>query len=138
MILDDLIQFLLSQGEITVLTGQRIRLGALFQSDKNDPAIRITNVSSPSEHDLSGPSGIVQKRIQLDIFSPDPGDVETLAEKVRLAMYGYPGPKGDENVRSVRLDNASSSNEKIDNASEDIRFRVRQDWLVWHTEAVPA
>lgn len=138
MILDDLIQFLLSRGEIATFTGRRIRLGALFQSDVNDAAIRITSISSPSEYDLLGPSGIVGERIQVDCFSPDPGEVTKLAKLVFMAMPDFRGPHGDDDVRSVKKENESSSSEKIDNASEDIRFRVRQDWLVWHTEAVPA
>ncbi len=138
MIEDDLLQYLLSQGEIRALTGTRIRPGALLHGDANQASIRMAMVSSPSVHGLGGPSGIVGKRIQLDCYSLDYGECKTLAELVRLAMYDFPGPHGDENVRSVQLDNQSDSTEKIDDGSDDIRFRVRQDWLVWHTEAVPA
>ena len=95
-------------------------------------------VSSQSGHDLAGPSGIVGKRIQLDCYSPDYGECKSLAELLRLAMYGFPGPHGDENVRMVKLDSQSDSTEKIDDAGDTFRDRVRQDWLVWHTEAVPA
>ena len=136
MILDDLISFLRDRGEIAAITGDQIRPGVLSQTDANQASIRLAMISSPSEHDLSGPSGIVGERIQIDLYAR--GYAEVLAEKVRLAMYDFPGPYGDESVRTVRLDNQSDSTEKIDDAGDNFRFRVRQDWLVWHTEAVPA
>lgn len=138
MILDDLRQYLRSRPEITVLTGKRIRPGRLSQGDANSASIRFASISSPSVHDLSGPSGIVPERIQIDCYSPDYAEVKKLAELVRLAMYGFVGNYGDDHVTSVTLDNASDSTEKIADASDQYRERVRQDWLVWHTEAVPA
>ena len=138
MILDDLIQFLKSRGEISVLVGNRIRPGVLVQGDGNEASIRLSSISSPSEHNLAGPVGFVGERIQLDVYSRGYGEATTLADKVRLAMYAFPGNYGDDYVSSVRLDNASDSTEKIDDGSDQYWHRRRQDWLISHTETVPA
>ena len=138
MILDDLRNHLLSHGEIAVMTGKRIRPSRLSQGDANATSIRFASISRRSIHNLGGPCGAVERQIQIDCYSPDYREVQDLAEKVRLAMYGFPGNYGDDYVKSVRLDSAVDSAEKIDDASDVVRERVRQDWQVWHTEAVPA
>ena len=139
MIEDDLLQFLKSRGEITVLTGPRIRPGELRANDTNDAAIRMAKISTPSEYDLSGPSGIVGTRFQLDCYSLDYGEAHALALLVWKAMPDFRGPHSDDVVvRTVTRDNESDSTEKIEDGGDAVRHRVRQDWLVWHTEAVPA
>lgn len=139
MIEDDLLQFLKSRGEIAVLTGPRIRPGKLRTSDTNGAAIRMAKISTPSEYDLSGPSGIVGTRFQLDCYSKDYREVHALALLVFKAMPDFRGPHSDDVVvRTVTRESESDSTEKIQDGSDDVRHRVRQDWLVWHTEAVPA
>ncbi len=138
MILDDLRQYLRSRPEITVLTGKRIRPSRLSQGDANAASIRFVSISRRAIQNLEGPCGIVERRIQVDCYSPDYAEVQILAEHVRLAMYGFPGNYGDDYVTTVTPDNASDSTEKIDDGGDAVRERVRQDWLIWHTEAVPA
>lgn len=83
-----------------------------------------------------GPSGLVFKRVQLGIWSRTYSEARDLADKVRLALDGFQGTAGGSPgvvFQEVTLDDDDDG--QPDDGRTDLHW-IRQDYIVWHEEAV--
>src|SRR4051794_25338458 len=70
------------------------------------PAIVVRLVTDFSGHVHTGPNGLLEQRIQLDIFAETFDDVAQLSADTRRLLDGYRGPLGvDVTVGHCHLDN---------------------------------
>lgn len=68
------------------------------------PAITYQRISGPREYMLSGPTGRVRPRFQVDCWAGSYSIVKDLASKVRSALNGLNGSMGDDTVHGIELE----------------------------------
>ncbi len=134
---EELGKYLASDGVVAAMTNGRIRPVRLRQTDAM-PAIRWQRISGRHIHFQGGRTGLEQPRIQVDCYASTYSEAKQLATAVRHAIYEFAGVRGDINVRQARLDNDTDGFENVDDGSDEGRYRVQQDWLIWSTEATSA
>lgn len=107
------------------------------------PYIVAHRIDTPRDRHLRGVSGLARPRFQLNIFSRNYDEARTIAANLRLTLdarrqfaMGADGSTVD--VRSIALDDEEHTTlPPIDGSGKGVR-QIRQDYLIWHTESVPA
>lgn len=99
--------------------------GAVF------PLVLYSRVSTRRDATHSGPVGLAEPRIQLDVWAQDPDTADAVAEQVRLAFHGFRGQMGDIEVGSSMV-----VNEHDDDDPDSGLFRRVLDAQIQHAEAV--
>lgn len=102
------------------------------------PYMVYTVISTSHEHVLSGGAGMAHARVQVDCYASTRIAVLALAEHVRDAWQGYRGTADSVVIRSVVLPGDTQMIEWPIDGSEDARYRVTQDYMVWYAESIPA
>lgn len=131
---------LVADADVIALTSTRIYMYEA-PSSATTPYITFYQISGVPSHHLQAAAGITDQRVQIDCW--DGGNeaatgVETLADKVRLAMDGFRGTMGTVTVRMCHLeDEGSDFFPKVRSSREGGIFRKRLDFRIWHTETVP-
>lgn len=130
--------YLSSKTSITNLVGSNIWRGRLPQSYSwSSPAITFRRISEPHDHNLDGASGIAQARVQIDCWARSAATADNVAEQVRLVLQGYSGTLGTITATSVVLDNVVSIPEQPKDASDEWRYHIALDFLIFYRESVP-
>jgi hypothetical protein len=125
----NLYSFLSGKAAVTALVSTRIYPLKLPQG-YSLPAISYQRVSSPRLYALSGTTGRLRARIQLDCWADTYSAVKGLADAVRGELNGHTGTFGSSTVDSLTLD------AERDGFEEDTEvFRVLQEYIISHTEA---
>ena len=98
-------------------------------------------VSAGHEHHLTAAAGMVQKRVQVDVWATTSITRDSISEAIREALDGYRGDMGEEgstvSVRCCHLSNELDSYDSPQSKNEFGVFRHTMDFMVWHTESVP-
>lgn len=98
-------------------------------------------ISAQHVHDLGAASGLVRKRIQIDVWATTSITRDSISEAIREAMDGYSGDMGavgaTVDVRDCYLDNEVDGYEVPETKNEFGIFRRTMDFMIWHTESVP-
>lgn len=71
------------------------------------PAITYQVISGIRSHDLTGPNGLVEGRIQINCFADDPLEAGELAAVVRAALNGHRGGAAGVHIEMMLLDDQS-------------------------------
>lgn len=100
--------------------------------DEALPAIALSLVSDFSEHVHTGPSGLIEQRIQLDIYAEDHDATDLLAEQVRVLLDGYRGPLG----AGVTAGHIHLENELDGDEVGTRSWRRIQDYLVGYNAVI--
>lgn len=101
------------------------------------PYIVLTEISAVREPQLRAASGMVQKRVQVDVYASSSTGVRRLSEYVRDSLDGYRGTMGSTVVRSCHLDGESDFYEPPDDGSSGGKCRRIMEFVIFHTETVP-
>lgn len=128
--------FLLADAAIsTVVGGSRIHYVKLPNSVMPGPSIVINRVSEETDRLMTGPSGLVSSRFQIDCWASVYGDTEDLALKVKFRLNGYRGLMGSGssliNVQGVFSENANPEFDPTSNL-----YRSGRDYFLNYDERV--
>lgn len=107
-----------------------------------EPYITVTRFPGDHVKHQKAAAGLAGIRVQVNSWDDNPEDVETLADKVRLAMDGKVGGElgtapNNVAVRSVSLDDDSGTYRAPRDGSSVGVYGLAQDWMIWHSEMVP-
>lgn len=120
---ESLRQLLLDSSAVAALCGDRIDWGSRPQGSSL-PAIVLNVVAEAEDHDLEGPDGLSQGRVQVDCYGQTYDRTKRLARAVRGVLDGH----RDEEFQGIF--HQSSADGREGGANEVERpFRVRSDYL---------
>lgn len=126
---------LLTHEAVTNLTGSRIRVVKLRESD-TFPAIAIACPDQEHVNDLDAQGGAVNSNVQIMCMGTSLQSARELAEEVRLILAGYTGPAGDLDIDAIYVDNTNSGFVPFDDGGENGVHSVDLICTVQHAEAV--
>lgn len=116
---------LLAATGVTALVGQRVDWGVRAQG-KGLPAVTLTRIGGLRDRHLTGPSGLIQSRVQIDCWATTYKAAHDLRAAVEAVVSGYDSAP----IKVAHIDSESSSFEE--NGPEKVH-RIRLDLLVWHS-----
>jgi hypothetical protein len=124
---------LIDDGDVGALVGDRV-----FPIVRRDgsalPAIVYQQISGVRDQMLSGPSGFVEARFQINCWAETYEGADELAEAVRGALDGYNGTKESVVIQCVHLlDEGDMPSLIADNESFNFHGK-RLDFMVWFDE----
>lgn len=100
------------------------------------PAIVYHEISSESDQTFDGRTGIAHTRVQLDCYGSTALAAQSLRLACEVAIQGYRGPAGNEQILSVTLSNRRSDIQpRMDGTDEHDHIRM-VDLMISHREAV--
>lgn len=105
------------------------------------PWVTYQELSRISWNHMLAISGLVRSRLEVDAWATTPLVADALAEAVRLAMDGFRGLMGDEelDVRSCFLEDAQDDYEPPQAAEGRVGlYRVRQDYFIAYMVEIPS
>lgn len=131
----DIRRRLVADGTVSGLVGTRIYALVLPQ-DPTYPAVTYQRISGPRLQDLAGSAGRGMARIQIDSWSREYIQAQSIAAAIRGSLNGFIGDLGDgaspESFRDVVI---RLANERDLYEDEDAPlYRVTQDFTVDHSE----
>lgn len=95
------------------------------------PYIAYKRVSGPRWRSISGPSGVAQPRIQIDVYDLTYAGAKATAKAVRKALDGYRGVIGGIVIGGITV---SSDHDMIEDTVSPMLYRVNIDIIVTHQE----
>lgn len=109
------------------------------------PYIIFSIISGDHKSDMTDPSGLVAKRVQVNSYAATYEGAWVLAEHVRDALQGLVGTLGAGGVtltvQNIELDSEADIDILPDSGaqrgSQLAPDGVRQDYIVWHAESIP-
>lgn len=114
---------------VTNLVGTRVYPVVLPQSPTY-PAIRYQQTAGSREPAMGSNSGLVKTTVQIDSYSDTYEQARQVAEEVRSALQRFGGTVAGVVIESVFVEGP------LDVFEEEIKkFRVQQDFTVWHRES---
>jgi len=131
-----LFAYLKTKPSVTTIAGNRIYPLVLPQ-DETRPSLVYQVISRTGNHHLLGPAGLPQTRLQITSNAATPTLATNLADGVRLALDGFRGFWGNVEVTGCEKENEVDDFEEPIDASDQGVFRVVQDYLIFHREAIP-
>jgi hypothetical protein len=136
---------LLADADVNAVVGGRIRKQRAYSEDAL-PYIVLHIVSGDHIQNMEAGSGLVSRRMQINSYSTTYELAWVLAEHVRDAIQTFRGTLGSGantlDVRSIELDGEGDIDIEPasgpQRGSQNAPNGVRQDYIVWHAESVPA
>jgi hypothetical protein len=99
------------------------------------PYIIQKQISQLRYPNLTGPSGMVRMRLQLDVFAVTPDSATAVFEVLRDKLDGWrQATLGGEYVLSINLDDAQLDVSGPTDGADPGTHRVRTDWIVLYGE----
>lgn len=126
-----LVTLLMGTAALAALVGNRINWVQAVQGCAV-PYVVLTRVSGTRDYKMTGPTGLVESRVQADCFGLTYASAKGVARKVEAALSGYSGAVG-----AVKFDGIFLATERDlfnDDESPAKRFAVSLDFMVWHKE----
>jgi hypothetical protein len=115
---------LLASSSVTAITAGRINWGAHPQGVQG-PRLLLTLISDVGGHDLQGPDGLSEMRVQFDCDAEVYADAKALGRAVRVLLDGYRlGSFRGVFHAGTRDDREGGTNEA------DLPFRVSLDFII--------
>lgn len=103
------------------------------------PRVTFQRITTDTNHDMGNATGLVEARFQFDIWGKDQFiSVTAIAEVLRNILDGLQKVTvGTFYVKSIHLDNYREDTENPQDGTEDFRFRVSQDYVIWYRSTIP-
>lgn len=129
---EDLTALLLGDTTISGLVGagQRLYWSAVGQG-QGGPAAVLHTISSVPDVAMSGPTGLVRSRIQIDCRAMTGADALALARAIEARLSGYRGTVGGTKFGGIFKDGERTEFEK----DVEAFHIVSADYLVWSGSA---
>lgn len=128
-----LISLLLEDAGVSALVSDRINFQRRSQSESSMPAIVMHKISAPRDYNMSGPSNLIETRIQVDCFGEKYKSAKTLARAVVAVLNGFSGVKSGVSFQRISIDNERDTDGK-ESAADRYLFMTSLDLLIWHDE----
>lgn len=118
---------------VSALLGSRLRP---IRRDQTDPlpAAALNVISRGDDVTMSGPSGYIATRVQVDVYGITYTDARAAADALIARLHGFAGTQDATVFQGVMLDNESSGFEAGD-TEQDRLARIRLDFMVHHGRA---
>ncbi len=114
---------------VTNLVGTRVYPVVLPQ-DPVYPAVRYQQTAGERTQAMGSNTGLVNTTVQIDSYSESYEEAREVAEEVRAALQRFQGTVAGVEIESVFV------NGPLDVFEDQIKkFRVQQDFTVWHRES---
>lgn len=97
------------------------------------PRVVLYRISGLRHMSLSGPSGIVDSRVQVDCIGASYASAKAVARAVEARLSGYSGITGGTDFQGCFLIGERDDFEDTD--TPDKLFRTSLDFNIWHKEA---
>lgn len=140
-VVESMIAFLLAEGAVTELIGDRIYPDILPQNPVY-PAVTLSKVDTRHDHTLSNLAGLAHTRLQFDCYCEGLGSDRAKANEVAEAIRatGIVGVKGlthGTDIRAVQLESGQRNyTEPPNDAQDQHRYVTNFDLLVSYTESI--
>jgi hypothetical protein len=129
-------QWLVSQSSVSTLIGQRMYREKIPQ-DATLPCVTLTKISTLHEHKLTtGLAGLARARLQFDAYGSTPASANAVAEAIKdCGLMTLRGTTNGVYVNNVELESGQRTFiDSDDPGSDDSRFVVSQDFMVYYSE----
>lgn len=93
------------------------------------PLILYTRISGMRDHVLGGATGHAHPRFQVEAWAETYSGAKTLADAIRIALDDYSGTASGTVIHSCLIDSERDVYE-----SEIEKYRIIQDYFIWHEE----
>ncbi len=126
--------------DVTDLRGNRISPG---QAPLNEPLpFQVYNrIIRTQHHGINLHSGLASARVQIDNYSDDKIEVDDLAEKTRVFLEVQSGVvtvgANTITINHIKLDEDDATSQPLDDGSDTILQRIRQEFIVEHNVTIP-
>ncbi len=115
---------------LAALVADRIYVSVLPQNPTY-PAITYQRISGPRVENLQSHSGLAHPRFQFSCFARTAAEAVAVREQVRLALEGFRGIIGSDNIQGIEIVDERGFFEKVLQI-----YRSDIDAVVWHLEAI--
>lgn len=122
---------ILADPTVSGLIGDRL-FWKLMEPSAQMPRLILHTISSVTDYRMSGPTGLINTRIQADCFGGTYAQAESLASALMTLLSGYRGTVGTTLFEGVFHESTRDIFEDDDSPS-DI-FGVSLDFTIWHKE----
>jgi hypothetical protein len=127
---------LVASAAVTNIIATRVYGGGVAP---RDAALPYATYQVVSDHDrqlsISGATGLVAKRIQLNCNTTAYTQTVDLAAATRKALHGFSGSAGTENVYEIEMENeVDVTVPEVEGADRYVYSKI-QDFIVWLDEA---
>lgn len=111
------------------LLSDRINWVRRPQADSTFPACTLTRVDGLRNYDTKAPAGLVETRIQVDVWGTSYGSAKLATRAILSVVNGYKGGI----FQGIFIDGETDMPDETNDANVRL-FRVRVDLQAWHTE----
>lgn len=97
------------------------------------PFVNLSMISGERDYHMTGPSGLVSSRVQVDCWADRYSAAKAIARAVESAVSGFSGPMGTIIFDSIMID-ADRDDDFPATGDTGTRFRVSLDLNIWHSK----
>lgn len=123
---------LLGDAGVSAQVGTRVAWGRRPQSDATLPAIVLHKITGIRDYVMSGASGMVESRVQVDCYGTTYAAAKQAARAVMTAVNSYSGTVSGTVFQRISIDGERDTNE-ADTAGNNLH-RTSIDLMIWHDE----
>lgn len=98
------------------------------------PYTLVTEVSASEVSSMSGPSGLVYPRVQVDCYAYSQCEASEAAAEVKRQLDGFRGDMVGTKVQGCHWVDRRSLDEPTTASDDRAVFRVMQQFIVWYEE----
>lgn len=124
-----LLALIRADGTVTGLLGARINWVRRPQADTVFPACTLQRVGGNRKYHTKAPDGLVQSRVQVDVWAKTYGATKTALRAIQSSVDGYRSGI----FQGIFIDSERDFPDEINDANIRL-FRVSTDLTIWHTE----
>jgi hypothetical protein len=124
-----LVAYLLDDASLSALVADRITW-TIRPQGSTLPAVVLTGVDALPDYTMSGPSGLVSSRLQVDCWAMTYAGGKQIARAVEAALSGIDVVRGGVALRGGFKQGERDSFEKSTGGTE--LYRVSEDYIIWH------
>lgn len=128
-----LITYLLADSGVSSAVSNRMQWGVRPQGSSL-PAIVLQRISGNFDYEFSGPSGLIESRIQIDTYAESYSSAQTAARAVIAAISGLRTTQGTIKFNGCFINSQSDTFERSNDGASKYH-RVIVDLTIWHSSA---
>lgn len=124
---------LVGDSALAALVGTRVNWMLRPQQVTALPAVILRTVSAPREYDMAGPCGLVDSRLQVDVWAETYGAAKVAARAAMAALSGFRGTSAGTEIKGAFVINERDLQED-DTGEVNRLFGTSFDVRIWHDE----
>ncbi len=126
---EQITSYLLAFAGLTELVGNRVQWARRPQASAL-PAVVLNGIGGVPDYIMSGPSGLVSSRVQIDCWGATYASAEAVSRQVLARLNGVRFISGGVTFQGIFAEGESDSHE-VAPGGTDI-YRVTRDFILWH------